>query len=157
LDTASRKAHHRAFDVRGEAERALQLADAPVQPLDRALTATLPGRRQPAAWTSASASCSHTAVHALVGSGPNRLPTVYPVRRFVAEGGLISYGLGATIAEVYRLAAGYVDRILKGEKPSDLPVQQITKIDLIINLKTAKALGLTIPETLLATADEVIQ
>ena len=87
----------------------------------------------------------------------HRLPTVYPVRRFVADGGLISYGPGGTIADYYRLVAGYVDRILKGEKPADLPVQQSTKIDLVINLKTAKALGLTIPETLLATADEVIQ
>ena len=85
------------------------------------------------------------------------MPTVYPFRSFVAEGGLISYGPGTTLAEVWRLTAGYVDRILKGEKPADLPVQQFTKIDLVINLKTAKALGLTIPETLLATADEVIQ
>jgi putative ABC transport system substrate-binding protein len=85
----------------------------------------------------------------------HRLPTVYPFSLFVAEGGLISYG--AVIDDLYRRAAGYVDRILRGEKPGDLPVQQITKIDLVINLKTAKALGLTIPETLLATADEVIQ
>jgi putative ABC transport system substrate-binding protein len=87
----------------------------------------------------------------------HQLPTVYPFRVFVADGGLISYGPDVTPANIYRLAAGYVDRILKGEKSADLPVQQITKIELAINLKTAKALGLTIPETLLATADEVIQ
>jgi putative ABC transport system substrate-binding protein len=85
----------------------------------------------------------------------HRLPTVYALRSSVAEGGLVSYGPATD--DLSRLAAGYVDRILKGEKPADLPVQQITKIELAINLKTAKALGLTIPETLLATADEVIQ
>jgi putative tryptophan/tyrosine transport system substrate-binding protein len=85
----------------------------------------------------------------------HRLPTVYPYRFYVASGGLISYGPNS--AEQYRLAAGYVDRILRGEKPADLPVQAPTKYETVLNLKTAKALGLTIPETLLATADEVIQ
>ena len=84
-----------------------------------------------------------------------KLPAVYPYRYYVADGGLASYG--PDIAEECRLAAGYVDRILKGEKASDLPVQAATKYATIFNLKTAKALGLAIPQNLLATADEVIE
>ena len=85
----------------------------------------------------------------------HKLPAVYFERSFVAAGGLISYG--ADQIDQFRRAAGYVDRILKGENPADMPVQAPTKYQMVINLKTAKALGLTVPPTLLASADEVIE
>ena len=91
----------------------------------------------------------------IASAARHRLPTVYPYRYLAAAGGLLSYG--PDLAAQYRGAAGYIDRILKGEKPADLPVQKPTKYELVINLKTAKTLGLTVPPALLARADEVIE
>jgi len=91
----------------------------------------------------------------ITSASRHRLPAVYQFRAFVEEGGLIS--LGNDQAEPYRLAASYVDRILKGEKPVDLPVQAPNKLELVLNLKTAKALGLTVPQSILLRADEVIE
>lgn len=85
----------------------------------------------------------------------NRLPTMSGLREYVEDGGLLSYG--ADLADLYRRAAGYVDRIVKGAKPSDLPVEQPTKFELVIDLKTAKALGRTIPPGMIAIADAVIK
>jgi putative tryptophan/tyrosine transport system substrate-binding protein len=85
----------------------------------------------------------------------HRVPAIHALRAATADGGLMSYGVD--LADLFRQAATYADRILKGDKPADLPVQLPTKFELTINLKTAKALGLTVPNTLLVSADEVIE
>jgi len=91
----------------------------------------------------------------ITSAGRNRLPTAYPYRLFAASGGLFSYGTDRV--DLYRRAASYVDRVLKGANPGDLPIQQPTKFELVINLKTAKALGLSVPLQLLGRADEIIE
>ena len=104
--------------------------------------------------TSSAAASTHRALIVML-TARYRLPAVYPQRLYVTAGGLASYRYDVT--ELDRLAADYVDRILKGEKPADPPVMQPTKFELLINLKTAKALGLTVPQTLLVAADEIIE
>ena len=101
---------------------------------------------------------SSTQVHRvpiILAAARNKVPAVYSASYFARDGGLLSYG--SDQLDSFRRAASYVDRILRGAKPGVLPVQLPTKYEMVVNLKTAKALGLTIPETLLATADEVIQ
>jgi putative ABC transport system substrate-binding protein len=98
---------------------------------------------------------SHRAELIITLSARYKLPAVYYERFFVTAGGLISYG--PDLRNMYQRAAGYVDRVLKGEKPADLPVQTSIKYELVVNLKTAKSLGLTIPPAVLARADEVIE
>ena len=99
-----------------------------------------------------------TAVHRpaiIAQAAVSRVPTIFPWRFGATDGGLVAYGVD--VPDLHRRAAAYADRILKGTKPADLPVQQPTKFDLVINLKTAKALGIEVPPMLLATADEIIE
>jgi ABC-type uncharacterized transport system substrate-binding protein len=121
--------------------------------IERAITAFARSTNGGLILTSAGGSVQRDLIVALAAR--HRLPAVYPFRFYVAAGGLISYG--PDFLDQYRRAAGYIDRILKGEKPADLPVQAPTKYELVINLKTAKALGLDVPPMLLARADEVIE
>ena len=120
--------------------------------LERALT-TLASERPDVLWVYPTANPFRPRL--LEFAAKNRLPTVGQTSSWPQAGGLMSFG--PNLADLYGDAATYVDKILKGAKPADLPVEQPTKFELVINLKTTKALGLTIPETLLATADEVIQ
>ena len=122
--------------------------------IERALTAFAQGPNGGLIVTASPAAVSHRDLIIKIAAR-HRLPAVYPYRLFVTSGGLMSYGPDQV--GQYRQAAGYIDRILKGEKPADLPVQAPTRYELVINLKSAKALGLEIPATLLARADEVIE
>jgi putative tryptophan/tyrosine transport system substrate-binding protein len=94
-------------------------------------------------------------VQFILGAARNNVPAVYAFSYFARDGGLLSYG--SDVADIYRRAASYVDRILRGAKPGDLPVQFPTKFEMVVNLKTAKALGLTVPQSILLRADEVIE
>jgi len=100
-------------------------------------------------------SCRRTHKRIVELAARNQLPLVSALRSFADEGGLLAYGV--YIPELFRQAAGYVDRILRGEKAADLPVQTPTRFELVINIKTAKTLGLTVPPTLISVADEVIE
>jgi putative tryptophan/tyrosine transport system substrate-binding protein len=122
--------------------------------IERAITAFAPGSNAGLIVTGSPAAIVHRAL-IVVLAARHRLPAVYNTRIFVANGGLISYGVD--LADQFRRSASYIDRILKGEKPADLPVQAPTKFELVINLKTAKALSLEIPPGILARADEVIE
>jgi putative ABC transport system substrate-binding protein len=122
--------------------------------IERALTAFARASNGGLIVTTSAPAALHRDLIIALASG-HRLPAVYPFRYYVTSGGLISYG--PDTIDPYRRAASYIDRILKGEKPGDLPVQAPTKYELVINLKTARALGLEIPPTLLARADEVIE
>jgi len=131
----------------------------PVDPRDgkeieRAITAFVRGSNDGLIVTASGSADGHRKL-IITLAAQYRLPAIYPYGFYAADGGLISYG--PNVLEQFRLGAGYVDRILKGAKPADLPVQAPTKLELVINLKTAKALGLTVPQGLLTRADKVIE
>jgi putative ABC transport system substrate-binding protein len=146
---AATQAAARVLDITiesGEAQNPVAIADA-INDLARRGATALVVLPDALFWNQRKTVLDRAAAH--------RLSAIYPEREYVDDGGLIAYG--PNVAENFRRAAGYVDRILKGAKPADLPVEQPTKFELTVNLKTAKALGLTIPESFLLRADEVIE
>jgi len=147
---------HRALKTAGQS-RGLQLLFLEARGPDQfeRVFAAVAKERPDAVFVLADSMLNMNRTQLLVLAAKTRVPTAYGVREFVDAGGLMSYGPSSIAA--WRLAAVFVDKILKGAKPSDLPVEQATKFELVINLKTAKALGLTIPPSLLARADQVIE
>jgi putative ABC transport system substrate-binding protein len=126
-----------------------------VEDLDQAFSAVISRRAQALVVPPASPVAAANRGQIATFAQKNRLPSMYGAKEYVEAGGLMSYG--PSVSDMFRRAATYVDKILKGAKPGDLPVEQPTKFELVINLKTAKALGLTIPQSLLLRADEIIQ
>jgi ABC-type uncharacterized transport system substrate-binding protein len=126
-----------------------------VEDLDRAFSAVMKGHPQALIVPTGNLIAVTRRAHVATFAHQNRLPSIYGAREYVDDGGLMSYG--PSVADLFRRATTYVDKILKGAKPADLPVEQPTKFELVINLKTAKALGLTIPLPLVRRADHVIQ
>jgi putative tryptophan/tyrosine transport system substrate-binding protein len=155
-DTAPASTYMPLFETAARSLKVVPIT-APVQSVVEIETAIIALGREPGGGLVVMPDVFMTAhrVPIISAAARNNVPAVYPVSAFARDGGLLSYGIHQV--DLFRRAATYVDRILRGEKPGDLPVQFPTKYELFLNLRTAKALGLTIPETLLATADEVIQ
>jgi putative tryptophan/tyrosine transport system substrate-binding protein len=153
ITEAETKALHEAAHALGVELRILNVAN--VSEIDTAFATTLAKDHSVPLVVSTDTLFTNQRVRLVVLAARHALPVIYSYREFATAGGLMSYG--TDLADAYRQVGTYAGRILRGAKPSDLPVQQSLKVELVINLKTAKALGLTVPATLLARADEVIE